>query len=266
MTALVLLAAVPVLIWLVQSIGLRRAGLPLRWRLDARGAPGHLRLATRIATQIGLLGVIVAYPLARGLSPVVYYAALLPRDRAAAHFAWGFCAAAAFLAVLFVVWLSTERLIVEVHHARRKWIRRLALLVPTALLGAFVEELLFRGVVMADLLYGGGSRGAAVMIGALVFAVAHYVRAVKRHWTFPGHVMLGVLLCVAFLGTRTLWLPAGLHAGGILLIMGVRPFVRYAGPAWLTGASIFPFAGVVGVLALGVLTWAVMQAFGGFPL
>ena len=75
--------------------------------------------------------------------------------------------------------------------------------------------------------------------------------------------MLGLLLAIAFLRTGTLWLPVGLHAGGILMIMGTRPFMRFRGPAWLTGASIFPFAGVVGIVGLGILTSFVAVYYGG---
>lgn len=263
MTALLMLLAIPVVLWSVQSVCLASARQPFRWRIDSRGGTKHLRLAVRIATQASLLAVIVLYPFLRGESLVAYYGRLLPRAPAAEHFGYGVASSALFLSVLFVIWLSTHRLVVEVHHARRKWIRRLILLVPTALFGAFVEEMIFRGVFMADLLHSNWSPVAAVAVSGLVFAIAHYVRAVKRRWTFPGHMALGVLLGVAFLDTGSLWLPAGLHAGGILVIMGVRPFVRYAGPAWLTGASIFPFAGAVGIAALVTLTAIVHHQFGG---
>ncbi|QDV91000.1 CAAX amino terminal protease self- immunity [Phycisphaerae bacterium RAS2] len=263
MTAVLMLLAIPIVLWSVQSVCLAAARQPLRWRIDSRGGAKHLRLAVRIATQVGLLAVIVLYPVVRGEAIIAYYGRLLPPAPAAEHFGYGVASAALFLSVLFVIWLATQRLVVEVHHARKKWIRRLVLLGPTAMFGAFVEEFLFRGVLMADLLRSNWSPGSAVAISALVFAIAHYVRAVKRHWTFPGHIALGVLLGVAFLETGSLWLAAGLHAGGILVIMGVRPFVRYAGPAWLTGASIFPFAGVVGIAALVTLTAIVHHAFGG---
>jgi membrane protease YdiL (CAAX protease family) len=152
---------------------------------------------------------------------------------------------------------------IDVHHSRRKWTRRLTMLAPTALFGAFVEELLFRGVVMADLLRTPALNPVGgVLMATAVFAGAHYVRSVKRHWTLPGHVMLGLLLCIAFQRTGQLWLAAGLHAGGIMMIMAARPFVRYRGPAWLTGASIFPFAGVVGIAGLGILTVFVATHFG----
>ena len=257
MTALLLLAIAPVVMWLVQSALLATHGLPIRLRLDAGDAPAIVRTGGRITTQVVLLGILIGYPLLRGQSPVAYYRSLLPRE-GLGDFALGAAAASLFLCTLFLAWIATDLLRVEVHHSRRKWIRRLALLPATALFGAFVEEFLFRGVVMADVMASPTlSRGGpwfAVGVSTVVFAVAHYVRAVKRHWTVFGHLALGILLSVAFLQTRSLWLPAGLHAGGILLIMGVRPFVRYRGPAWLVGASIFPFAGVAGIVGLCIMT------------
>lgn len=263
MIALLLLATVPVVMWAVQTVQLRVAGLPVRWRIDADDAPKRVRTGGRIVTQLSLFAVILVYPLLRGQGVVGYYQSLLPGGPIVFQFLHGAAAVVLFLCLLFGVWLATGRLEIDVHHSRSKWIRRLVLLIPTALFGAFVEELLFRGVLLNDLLqFSSIPVPAAMALGALVFAGAHYVRAVKRQWTFPGHVMLGLLLCVSFVQTRTLWLPAGLHAGGILAIMGVRPFVRYRGPAWITGASIFPFAGVVGITGLALLTGFVHRYYG----
>ncbi len=263
MTALLLLVCVPIAMWLVQSILLRRHGLPIRWRLDAGNAPSAVRVAGRWTTQCALVAVILVYPAILGQTPLAYYAGLLPRTRSVLHFLDGAAAAMLFLCALYGVWLATGLLQIDIHHSRRKWIRRLAMLLPTAVFGAGIEELLFRGVVLADLLRSEFfPPWLAIGFGALVFAAAHYVRPVKRRWTFPGHLCLGLLLCVAFRRTGSLWLPMGLHAGGILMIMGARPFVRYRGPAWITGASIFPFAGLVGILALGVLAAFVSHRYG----
>ena len=256
MTALLLIALAPIAMWIVQSALLVRCGLPIRWRIDADGAPSIVRTGGRIATQVILLSVILGYPMLKGRTPLEYYGSLMPWDQSWS-FAHGAAASSLFLCALFLVWITSDLLRVDVHHSRRKWIRRLALLPATALFGAFVEELLFRGVVMADIMESvlfSHAPWFAIAISTLVFTMAHYVRAVKRRWTVGGHIALGVLLSVAFLRTRTLWLPAGLHAGGILLIMGIRPFVRYRGPAWLIGASIFPFAGVAGIIGLVMMT------------
>lgn len=262
MTALALLLAVPLVMWVGQSVLLALHGRPLRWRIDSGDAPRAVRTGGRIVTQLSLVGFLLAFPAIQGEAIIDYYAAMLPWDKSPTQLVHGAAASILFLCALFGAWLATDRLTVEVHHSRRRWMRRLALLPATALFGAFVEELMFRGVILRDLL-GDLPTVWAVAIGAGVFAIAHYVRAVKRRWTLGGHVLLGVVLCLAFVETgNKLWLPVGLHAGGIFMIMGVRPFVRYQGPAWLTGASIFPFAGGVGILGLGMLAHYVVTYYG----
>ena len=263
MTALALLLAVPIVLWIGQTILLRGYGRPIRWRIDSGDVPRAVRTGGRILTQLSLIGVIVVYPLLLGESVLAYYRTMLPATRVVLQGVQGAAASALCLCVLYGIWIATGCVQLDVHQTRKRWMRRLALLLPTALLGAFVEELLFRGVLMADLLRNGSIPPMLVLaIAATVFAAAHYVRSVKRRWTFGGHLMLGVLLCAAFLQTGTLWLSIGLHAGGNAIILGTRPFVRYKGPAWMTGASVFPYAGAVGILGLGLLTAFVFTHYG----
>lgn len=263
MTALLLVTSVPIVMWVVQTIQLKYYGLPIRWRIDSGDAPRAVRTLGRAVTQVALASIILCYPIIKGRSIQDYYGGLLPPTRTALQCLHGAAASTLFLCVLYIAWIATDSLRVSVHQSRRKWTKRLLLLPLTAVFGALVEELLFRGVVMADLMHSKGlPQTVAVAIAVLVFAGAHYVRSVKRRWTLFGHLMLGLLLCVAFLKTKTLWLAIGLHAGGIMVIMGTRPFFRYKGPAWLTGASIFPFAGVVGILGLGILTTFVASYYG----
>ncbi|MEE8170509.1 MAG: CPBP family intramembrane glutamic endopeptidase [Phycisphaerae bacterium] len=255
-----LFAVVPVL-WIGQTLLLRMAGLPVRWRLDARDGPEFVRRGSRALTYASLGGVIVIYPILRGESPGRYYAELLPAGAAVAPAVHGFAVAVLYLALLYLAWWLAGNVTFSVRHPPRKLAKRLAVLPLTAVLGAGVEELLFRGVLLRSLLES-FSASLAVPLGALIFAAAHYVRPVKRRWTFPGHVMLGLCLCLAFVWTNALWLPFGVHAGGILVIMAARPFVRYEGPAWLTGASVFPYAGVVGVAALALMTTVLWLRYG----
>lgn len=263
MTALPLLLLAPLLMWIVQTVQLRHYGLPIRWRIDTSQAPRSLRTVGRVVTQASLLAIILCYPALRREPTLGYYADLLPWSRTALQGVQGAAMSILFLCTLYGVWIATDCLRVSIHQSRRRWMRRLLLLVPTACFGALVEELLFRGVVMGDLLSTPWiPRTLAVGLSVLVFAGAHYVRNVKRRWTMFGHLMLGLLLCLAYLETGNLWLPVGLHAGGIAVIMGTRPFFRYRGPAWITGASIFPFAGVAGLAGLGVLTAFVVSIYG----
>ncbi|MEW6253053.1 MAG: CPBP family intramembrane glutamic endopeptidase [Planctomycetota bacterium] len=262
MLAVVLLLTVPVMMWLGQSALLYRAGLPLRLRLGAADLPRPLKRINRGVTHAAFAAALLAYPLLRSVgsgayeSPLAYYARYLPPGRGPAQFLFGCAAAVLYLALLYLAWLLSGNVHFRVRHGPARLAQRLTGAPLTALLIAFVEELLFRAMLLAGLLewLGPGGTPAAVALGALAFAGAHYVRAVKRYWTFAGHVALGVLLCAAFVATGNVWLSWGLHAGGVLMLMAVRPLVRYTGPAWLVGASIFPYAGLAGIVGLGLLT------------
>ncbi|MCB9855562.1 MAG: CPBP family intramembrane metalloprotease [Phycisphaerales bacterium] len=261
MIALSLLIAIPCVMWLAQTAMLRRHHLPIRWRLSNRDAPRQVRTVGRIATQAGLVSVIVLYPLSIGAPILGHYAHLYPRDASVMDAVVGALMAIVILVGLFLVWLACGRLEIDVHHERRRWVRRLVLLIPSAAFGAIVEESVFRGVLQFDLVRSGVSPVPSIAIAGAVFAAAHYVRSVKRKWTIFGHLALGVALSAAFAATHNLWLATGIHAGGILVILGARPFIRYRGPAWLTGESIFPFAGVPGVFGLAMLTMIVIMRF-----
>lgn len=262
MTALLLLICIPPVMWLAQSCSLKACGMPIRLRIDSSGAPEAVRITGRVATQGSLAAVALLYPVIRGQAIGAYYAGLLPLDGRSIQCLQGAALTVLFLSVLYLAWVMSDQMRVASHLNRRKTIRRVMIAPLSAAFGAFVEEMIFRGVVMADLLnHPAISSSAAVFISAVIFAGAHYVRSVKRRWTLTGHVVLGLMLSVAFLQTRTLWLPIGLHAGGILMIMGTRPILKYRGPAWLTGASIYPFAGVVGVVGLLMLTTFIQQHY-----
>ncbi len=262
MTAVLLLIGAAVFIWLGQTVLLLLAGMPVRSRVDADGMSKAMLQANRIIANIAILSVLMAYPLLRGVQPHVYYYNLLPLDPRALGGLRGFCMGTFLLAGLYLAWVMTDNLRFRVRHSPQRLAKRLAVVPLSTLLGALVEELLFRGVVVADLLRTVGAP-EAVALGAILFAAAHYLRRVKRYWTFGGHLALGLLLCTAFTCTGTLWLPLGLHAGGILMTLGVRPFVRYIGPPWMIGASIFPYAGIVGVMALLLLTAMILLFKGG---
>ena len=264
MVAIGLVVAAGAFICLARCAILRATGRPVRLPISSGGMAPGIKRANRVITYFSMAAVIVAYPLLRGQGPLAYFGRLLPFDQNALAAIHGFAAAVLYLSFLYVAWLATDNLRFRLRQAPGRLARRLAVAPFSAVLGALAEELLFRGVLLADLLKSLEPAPAAT-IAAVLFAGAHYVRPVKRHWTFAGHLALGMLLCTAFVWTGALWLPIGLHAGGILLTMGVRPFVRYTGPAWLVGASIFPYAGLAGSAALILLTANMWISYGGSP-
>jgi membrane protease YdiL (CAAX protease family) len=259
--ALALLALVPVLLWLTQVVLLRAAGLPFRWQINAPDLPRGLKRINRGVTYLIFALLLLGYPLTRGQTPVTFYGRFFPLDGRPGELAFGFAAACLYLALLYLAWLLTDNVRFTIRHAPGRLAQRIAGAPLTALFAAGFEELLFRGLLLDDLLRT-FSPERAVLAGAIIFAGAHYVRSVKRYWTFAGHLALGLLFCIAFVVTDALWLSIGLHAGGIVMLMGLRPLIRYTGPPWLVGASIFPYAGAAGIVALLLLTLNVWLRYG----
>lgn len=141
-------------------------------------------------------------------------------------------------------------------------------LVMSALLFVFAasaEEVLFRGYPLQTL-----TRAHLAWLGVFLtsvpFAAAHlYNPHVVRGVTFVNTALAGVWLAIAYLRTRSLWLPLGLHwswnwAMGSVLGLPVSgidklapaPLLRAtdAGPAWLTGGAYGPEGGAVCTVAL----------------
>jgi len=132
-----------------------------------------------------------------------------------------------------------------------------------ALGSATWEELLMRGVVFRILTDRLGWR-VALAISALLFGGLH---AFNPGATMAGCLAIaveaGILLGAAFMYTRRLWLPIGLHLGwnfaegslyGAAVSGGTLPslFVsRFTGPVLLTGGRFGPEASLAAVLVCG---------------
>ena len=129
---------------------------------------------------------------------------------------------------------------------------------------ALLEEILFRGFVFQRLLDGIGVWGAQITLAAL-FVVAHWgnpgMEGATRLWASIDIGLAAVLLGLAYVRTRSLALPLGLHLGwnwvqGHVLGFGVSGFdhsgwlrpVFNGQPAWLSGGEFGPEASVLGVL------------------
>ena len=72
------------------------------------------------------------------------------------------------------------------------------------------EELLFRGYLF-QVLIEGSREWIAVLIFSLIFSLGHMG---NPNWSWEGAVniiLAGILFSVAYIKTRSLWLPTGLH-------------------------------------------------------
>ncbi len=141
----------------------------------------------------------------------------------------------------------------------------------TLLAAALAEEVAFRGYPFQRLIEAMGPTVATLVISA-IFGLRHLANPDSTYASTLVTVLAGWLLALAYLRTRALWLPWGLHFAwnasmGILFglpVSGLRTFspviaANAHGPIWLTGDGYGPEGGLITVIVLlaglGVLTW-----------
>jgi hypothetical protein len=141
-------------------------------------------------------------------------------------------------------------------------------------IAALCEELIFRGYPFQRLTDAIGTTLGSVLI-SICFVVVHYQPEMPHAAVFA-LFLLSLILCIAYLRTRALWLPWGLHfawnaAMGPLFGLplsgysgfanGFSPVVQSSppGPEWLTGADYGPEGSVIAVLVLCFGLWLIMR-------
>ena len=146
-------------------------------------------------------------------------------------------------------------------------------LVATSIMPGFMEELLFRGILFRWIEEFGGSWAALAVTSAL-FGLAHIMNP-NATWfsSFAIAVEAGVLLGGAYMLTRSLWMPIGLHAAwnftqGEIFDVPVSGLdehglvqAKLSGPELLSGGSFGLEASLIAlVLATAVGVWLVWLA------
>jgi membrane protease YdiL (CAAX protease family) len=147
----------------------------------------------------------------------------------------------------------------------------LRILIAAAILPGFMEELLFRGVLFRWIEEFAGS-WAALFVTSALFGLAHIVNP-NATWfsSFTIAVEAGVLLGGAYMLTRSLWVPIGLHAAwnftqGFIFDVPVSGIdqqglvtARLSGPELLSGGAFGLEASVIAlVIATAAGVWLVM--------
>src|SRR5712692_731159 len=135
-------------------------------------------------------------------------------------------------------------------------------------LAAAYEEILFRGYAFQRLVDALGSWGAVLVVSAL-FGVSHLRNPAVTPLSTANTVLGGMLFSVAYLKTRALWLPIGLHWAWNFLLGPVlslcvsgfqfgRPLFQTAivGPVWLSGGAYGPEgSAVMTVVGVAAVVW-----------
>ncbi|HEX8776087.1 MAG TPA: type II CAAX endopeptidase family protein [Pyrinomonadaceae bacterium] len=142
------------------------------------------------------------------------------------------------------------------------------------ILAGAAEEVLFRGYPLQTVLRSWPA-WAALIPSSVAFAAIHLDNPnTVRGFTFINTTLAGVWLAVAYLRTRSLWFPLGIHwawnwtMGAVLglPVSGIskitpQPLMRAAdqGPAWLTGGSYGIEGGAACTLVLLISTFFIWR-------
>jgi uncharacterized protein len=138
---------------------------------------------------------------------------------------------------------------------------------------AALEELLFRGYMFQTLAQGITLFPAMILFSAL-FAVAHASNPSASLLSSVNVFLAGVWLSFAYIKTRSLWLPIGLHWSWNFSQTTVFGFptsgISFAdrrllnqvvtGPDWITGGGFGPEGGVLATAALVAGTWYLLKS------
>lgn len=147
-------------------------------------------------------------------------------------------------------------------HVNPRALGRAAVVLIVLIFGALAEEMMFRGYPFQRLEEAIGPIGA-IAVFSVLFALVHLFDPGASPLGLLNTVLIGLVLAIAYLRTRALWLCWGIHFGwnaalGLLFglpVSGLRIFdvvVRgtATGPRWLTGGSYGVEASVPGVFAV----------------
>lgn len=182
----------------------------------------------------------------------------------------GFVVALACAAVL-LVWADD----VSVHgHIGGNSLLRAGLALAVLALGAMAEEAAFRGYPFQRLVEAAGPVVAIVVI-QVCFGLVHGDNPHVSRWAVANTALFGVLLALAYLRSRSLWLSWGIHFGwnamlaiGLGLPMsGLTLFAalwhtRVRGPQWMTGGAYGIEGGALATAAIGLAIPGVWWAAG----
>ena len=124
------------------------------------------------------------------------------------------------------------------------------MVIVVLLCGALAEELMFRGYPFQHLEKAIGAVGAIVVFSVL-YGVLHLLNPGAGRWGVVNTILIGILLSIAYLRTRSLWLPWGIHFGwnatlglslacrsAVFASSTSTPAPTATGPWWVTGGQL----------------------------
>jgi len=146
----------------------------------------------------------------------------------------------------------------------------IALTLAVLIVSAANEELIFRGYPFQVLMKGLGPWGAILLLSSL-FGFVHLNNQGATSLSTLNTALAGVLLSLAYLKTRSIWLPFGIHIGwnaGTAVLLGLPMSgiqtasllsTHVSGPQAILGGGYGPEDGVLGSIVFVTAALAVLR-------
>lgn len=173
----------------------------------------------------------------------------------------GLLIAVAMVLLFDVVGAVTGSVSVEMApHDDGFWLNFLLVLVMLSI-SAANEELVFRGYPLQVLMAGIGAWPAMILLSGL-FGLLHHFNPGATWLGTINTFLAGILLSVAYLRTRSLWFPFGIHVGWNVVIGPVSGYAvsgirissiwttEMSGTDWFTGGGYGPEGGALGTVVM----------------
>ncbi len=180
-------------------------------------------------------------------------------------------AAAAFFTAAFIAWRADLHIQATLHLRKDLLVFLVEVFIVLAA-GAMAEELMFRGYPFQRLVDSIAPAGAILGLSVL-FGAAHLRNPNASAIGLVNTILIGAVLAIAYLRTRMLWLPFGIHWGWNATLgaviglpvsgvdMSVAIHTRAEGPAWITGGAYGPEASIGCTIAIALLLMVIVYAY-----
>ena len=160
----------------------------------------------------------------------------------------------ASLAVFYFAWMYISNIFdIKIDVSFSKVFFAILSALFTAITISVAEEFLFRGVLFQTLL-DDFPIWIAVLVTSIIFAFTHkllepgsIVTNANNLMLMGGLFCLGVLLCFAYLKSKALFLPIGIHAGLVFVVrmIGILRLLEYPQFSWWFGSRGDPRKGII---------------------
>lgn len=233
---------------------------------------------TTLATAVGAVSSMYLAARSLDVRPWSNYG-LIFNQQAARECLWGVALAALAMGIIFLVeyaagWVTVTGWGWQHHRPDESFIIWLGGYLFFMIIVSFWEELVFRGYQIVNLSEGFNFPGftprqavmAAVLLSSIVFGVMHALNPNAGILSTLNITLAGAMLAFPFVITGRLALSIGLHIGWNFFQGGIFGFpvsgvrarnslaqIDQAGPAWLTGGSFGPEAGLLGLAGLTII-------------